>query len=186
MKLTNIVFCLTLLAGAATSCIREDLDDCLSTNKLLLSYKGDGTTEIFPDKICRVEMFVFDAEIDASIRVSYQRNKLRAARLRFPRSLTVITGLSAWGTLTTRRSMASPRATTTGCSLPPGIISTRNRLPAMIRFIMPPPPIPCCRTAPQGGGPDQNHRVRQLSLRSVGGSGRSSRHGKPRRLDACA
>ena len=62
MKLTNIVFCLTLLAGAATSCIREDLDDCLSTNTLLLSYKGDGTTEIFPDKICRVEMFVFDAE----------------------------------------------------------------------------------------------------------------------------
>lgn len=62
MKLTNIVFCLTLLVGAATSCVREDLDDCLSTNKLLLSYKGDGTTEIFPDKICRVEMFVFDAE----------------------------------------------------------------------------------------------------------------------------
>ncbi|MEY8685899.1 FimB/Mfa2 family fimbrial subunit [Bacteroides sp. AN502(2024)] len=62
MKLTNIVFCLTLLAGVATSCIREDLDDCLSTNRLLLSYKGDGTTEIFPDKICRVEMFVFDAE----------------------------------------------------------------------------------------------------------------------------
>ena len=62
MKLTNIVFCLTLLVGVATSCVREDLDDCLSTNKLLLSYKGDGTTEIFPDKICRVEMFVFDAE----------------------------------------------------------------------------------------------------------------------------
>lgn len=62
MKLTNIVFCLTLLVGVATSCVREDLDDCLSTNKLLLSYKGDGSTEIFPDKICRVEMFVFDAE----------------------------------------------------------------------------------------------------------------------------
>lgn len=63
MKLTNTVFCLTtLLALAATSCIREDLDKCLSTNRLLLSYKGDGTTEIFPDKICRVEMFVFDAE----------------------------------------------------------------------------------------------------------------------------
>ena len=62
MKLTNIVFCLTLFAGVSTSCIREDLDDCLSQNTLLLSYKGDGTTEIFPDKICRVEMFVFDAE----------------------------------------------------------------------------------------------------------------------------
>jgi len=62
MKLTNLVFCLTLLAGASASCIREDLDDCLSTNHLLLSYKGDGTAEIFPDKICRVELFVFDAE----------------------------------------------------------------------------------------------------------------------------
>lgn len=62
MKLTNIVFCLTLLAGMATSCVREDLDDCRSTNTLLLSYKGDGTSEIFTDKICRVEIFVFDAE----------------------------------------------------------------------------------------------------------------------------
>ena len=62
MKLTDIVFCLTLLGGVSTSCIREDMDDCFSTNKLLFSYKGDGTTEIFPDKICRVEMYVFDAE----------------------------------------------------------------------------------------------------------------------------
>ena len=63
MKLTNIIFCLALLGGIiATSCIREDLDDCLTSNKLLLSYKGDDTTEIFSDKICRVEMFVFDAE----------------------------------------------------------------------------------------------------------------------------
>lgn len=62
MKLTHVVFSLTLLAGAATSCIREDLDDCTSTNRLLFSYKGDGTTELFPDKIGRVELFVFDAE----------------------------------------------------------------------------------------------------------------------------
>lgn len=62
MKLTKIVFCLTMLCAATTSCVREDMDDCWSTNKLLLSYKGDGTTEIFPDKIGRVEMFVFDAE----------------------------------------------------------------------------------------------------------------------------
>lgn len=62
MKLTNIVFCLMLLGVVTASCIREDLDDCVGTNKLLLSYKGDGSTEIFPDKIVRVEMFVFDAE----------------------------------------------------------------------------------------------------------------------------
>lgn len=62
MKLTKIVFCLMLLGGSLASCIREDFDDCYSINKLLLSYKGDGTTEIFNDKICRVEMYVFDAE----------------------------------------------------------------------------------------------------------------------------
>lgn len=53
MKLTSIVFCLALLGGALTSCIDEDIDDCFSINRLTLSYKGDGTTEIFPDKICR-------------------------------------------------------------------------------------------------------------------------------------
>lgn len=62
MKLGNTVFCLLLLGGLSTSCIREDLSDCFSTNTLLLSYKGDGETEIFGDKICRVEMYVFDAE----------------------------------------------------------------------------------------------------------------------------
>ena len=51
-----------MLGGALTSCIDEDIDDCFSINRLTLSYKGDGTTEIFPDKICRVEMYVFDAE----------------------------------------------------------------------------------------------------------------------------
>ncbi len=62
MKLRNTVFCLLLLAGFSASCIREDLSDCYSTNTLQLSYKGDGETEIFGDKICRVEMYVFDSE----------------------------------------------------------------------------------------------------------------------------
>ena len=62
MKFRNIVLYL-VLAVVSASCVREDLSGCVdySDNKLLLSYKGDGTAEIFPDKICRVEMYVFDA-----------------------------------------------------------------------------------------------------------------------------
>lgn len=75
MKLTKIVFCLMLLGGGLVSCIREDFDGCYSSNRLLLSYKGDGVEEIFNDKICRVEMFVFDAEnkcVNSSILPSEQ------------------------------------------------------------------------------------------------------------------
>ena len=60
MKLIRIAWYLLLL-GIVSSCIREDLSNCYNTDRLLLSYKGDGTAEIFPEKICRVEMYVFDA-----------------------------------------------------------------------------------------------------------------------------
>ena len=98
MKLTSIVFCLALLGGALTSCIDEDIDDCFSINRLTLSYKGDGTTEIFPDKICRVEMYVFDAE-----------NKCVNSHTLSDTEL----GSSAWETPITREWRASPLVTLT-------------------------------------------------------------------------
>lgn len=51
-----------LLAAVSVSCIREDLSDCPTVETLRLSYLGDGTTEIFTDKINRVELFVFDED----------------------------------------------------------------------------------------------------------------------------
>ena len=141
MKLTNIVFCLTLLAGAATSCIREDLDDCLSTNTLLLSYKGDGTTEIFPDKICRVEMFVFDAEnrcVNSSI-LPEEQVKDRTATL--PPLAAGDYRIVCLGN--THHTKVDGIATGDFGRM----LFARNRLPATIHFTMLRPLIPYCLTA---------------------------------------
>ena len=52
----------SVLLAAATACIKEDLSACRSKNELILSYKGDGATEIFKDKVRMVEIFVFDSK----------------------------------------------------------------------------------------------------------------------------
>lgn len=147
MKLTKLIFCLTLLAGASTSCIREDLDACLNTNKLLLSYKGDGTTEIFSDKICRVEMFVFDAEnrcVNSSI---LPKEQVTSRTATLPPLAAGDYRIVCLGNTHNTRVDGIATGDYDRMLFAAGDYSTRNRLPAMIRFITQQPPIPCCHTA---------------------------------------
>ena len=46
-----------LLVALATGCIKEDLDSC-DTN-LIFRYFGDGTKDIFPEKIEKVDLYVY-------------------------------------------------------------------------------------------------------------------------------
>ena len=59
MKYTKYILSLMFLA-LLNGCIKEDMSDCPGNCILRFSYLGDGTTEIFPDKIHKVNMYVFD------------------------------------------------------------------------------------------------------------------------------
>ena len=58
LKKSISLMALALVAGVLAGCIREDRSDCPCDVFLDFVYTGDGDTDIFPDKIDRVNMYI--------------------------------------------------------------------------------------------------------------------------------
>ena len=56
---TYLLLSMIVTLPLAGGCIRENMDDCKGKVTLRFRYVGDGTTDIFPEKIEHVTMYVY-------------------------------------------------------------------------------------------------------------------------------
>ena len=88
MKLKIYILSLAMIAVALGSCIREDLSECYSENKLQLVYTGnDKSNDIFQEKIGSVELYIFDAAVDCVYNRALTDVELSQQEVTLPRLL---------------------------------------------------------------------------------------------------
>lgn len=68
------VLLIAAMAGLSSGCIREDRSDCTCDVLLSFVYTGGGTSDIFPEKIDKVSLYVYSAG-DNSLAGTYEFDK---------------------------------------------------------------------------------------------------------------
>ena len=74
-----LIFSLAVALPWLNGCIKENRDDCKGRVMLRFRYVGDGTTDIFPEKIEKVTMYVYSAVDESFVgMVEYDKSALTA------------------------------------------------------------------------------------------------------------
>lgn len=77
-----------MISVALGSCIREDLSECYSINKLQLVYTGnDESSDLFQEKIGSVELYIFDAAVECVYNRALTDVELSQQEVTLPRLL---------------------------------------------------------------------------------------------------
>ena len=70
--------------GLASSCISEDYSDCSNRYVVNLSYVGDGTKEIFLDKIGSAQMYIFDGKSSCIYQAALREDEIAHQQTMLP------------------------------------------------------------------------------------------------------
>ena len=88
MKSNIYILSLAMLSVALFSCIREDLSECYSINKLQLVYTGnDESGDLFQEKIGSAELYIFDAAVECVYHRALTDVELSQQEVTLPRLL---------------------------------------------------------------------------------------------------